>query len=152
MNSQNLYIPALGGLYSRLKPFILPLLRVFVGVLFILHGYGKFTEAFWGGGLEGLAGGLGKLGFHPGILWAWGAMFIEFFGGIAIVLGLYTRVFAFAAAVMMFLIVFVLKDLGIWFAHEGGIEYELVLALLFSSFAILGAGKYSLDERLKKTF
>ena len=79
-------------------------------------------------------------------------MIIEFFGGMAIALGLFTRLFAFLAALMMYLIVFKYKGAEIFFAHRGGIEYDLVLAVLFSVFAIIGSGKYGLDNNLRKTF
>ncbi len=151
-NTQSYYIPALAAMHQRLKPFALPFLRVGLGAIFVAHGYGKFKGAFFGDGLEGIAKGLSESGFAPGILWAWGAMIIEFFGGIAIALGLYTRLFAFLAALQMYLIVFKYKGADIFFAHRGGIEYELVLAVLFSVFAIIGSGKYGLDNKLKKTF
>ena len=146
------YIPALAAIHQKLKPLALPLLRISLGALFVAHGYGKFKGAFFGDGLEGMAGRLGEKGFAPGIIWAWGAMIIEFFGGIAIALGLFTRLFAFLAAFMMYLIVFKYKGAEIFFAHRGGIEYDLVLAVLFSVFAIIGSGKYGLDNNLRKTF
>ena len=146
------YIPALAAIHQKLKPLALPLLRVGLGAIFVAHGYGKFKGALFGDGLEGMAGRLGEKGFEPEIIWAWGAMIIEFFGGMAIVLGLYTRLFAFFAALMMYLIVFKYKGAEIFFAHRGGIEYELVLAVLFSFFAVIGSGKYGLDNNLRKTF
>ncbi|HXV73403.1 MAG TPA: DoxX family protein [Sphingomonadales bacterium] len=155
MSKANLIIPALGGIYERLTPFALPLLRVVTGLTFAAHGYPKIINGFGPDGLSGLVSALENAGFVPGIVWVWLAALTEFVGGIAIALGLFTRAFAFSAAVMMYLITFVYKGpdaLAAFYQHKGGIEYDFVLAVIFTMFVILGAGGYSIDAKLKKTF
>lgn len=152
MSKQAYIVPALGKALDRLQPYGLPLLRITAGVVFMAHGYSKIKAGFFGDGLDGLAGALEGKGFHPGIMWVYLAMLNEFFGGLAIALGLFTRLFAIPAALMMWLITVAYKGLGTFFAHQGGFEYDLVLAVIFTVLAILGSGGYSVDSKLKKTF
>lgn len=152
-NNQQYYIPALAKIYQPLSPYGSTILRVAVGALFVAHGWGKFQGAFFGEGLGGLATGMIEPSGLPfPLLLAWAAMISEFFGGICLVLGLFTRLWAFMAAAQMYLIVFFVKGPGIFFAHRGGIEYDLVLAVIFTIIAIKGASQYSLDAKMKKVF
>lgn len=155
MTKQTVLVPAFAKICDALSPYALPLLRVTAGLTFAAHGYAKLMGALSEEGLTGLAGGLEAAGFIPGIFWAWLATLTEAVGGLAIALGLYTRAFAFAAAVMMYLITFVYKApeaLTLFFQHKGGIEYDLMLAIVFTVFVLLGGGRLSLDGKLAKTF
>ena len=153
MSKQQFYIPALAKIHQALSPYGSTILRVFVGLVFILHGYGKFHGAFFGDGLGGLAGGyIEPSGIPAPMFFAWMAMITEFFGGICLVLGLFTRAWAFMAAVMMYMIVFFVKGTDVFFAYKGGIEYDLTLAIIFTVIAIKGASQYSLDAKMKKVF
>ncbi len=62
------------------------ILRIGIGIAFILHGYPKLM-----GGAENLAINLTKHGIPGGVISAYLAAIAEVFGGIAIVLGLFTR-------------------------------------------------------------
>ena len=46
------YIPALGNLYARLEPLVLPLLRAGLGIILIAHGCQKLFGLFGGMGLD----------------------------------------------------------------------------------------------------
>lgn len=153
MSKQNLFIPAFGTLAAKLEPFALPFLRVVVGLIFIYHGYGKFMGAFFGEGLGGFAAGwIEPTGLPFPLLWAWMAMITEFFGGIFLVLGLFTRLWAFFGAGMMFMIIFLVRGFENFHHNQGGIEYDLLLAAAFSLLFVWGAGGFSVDSKLKKTF
>ena len=152
MSKQNLYIPAFGALAAKLEPFALPLLRVIVGLVFIFHGYGKFMAVVSGGGLGGLAGMIEGAGLPFPIVFAHMAMVTEFFGGICLVLGLFTRLWAFFGAGMMFMIVIFVRGFDTIHYAQGGFEYDLTLATVLSVVFILGAGGFSVDSKLKKTF
>ncbi len=152
MSKQKLFIPFFGTLATKLEPLALPMLRVIVGLVFIYHGYGKFMGAFFGEGLGGLAGMVEGGGLPFPIVFAWLAMITEFFGGICLVLGLFTRLWAFLGAGMMYMIVIFIKGLGEVHFARGGFEYDLTLAIILSVVFILGAGGLSLDSKLKKTF
>lgn len=155
MTKQTMFVPTFAKTCDALSPYVLPLLRVTAGLTFATHGFAKLEAAMSEDGLTGLAGGLEAAGFIPGIFWAWLATLTEAVGGLAIALGLYTRAFALGAAVMMYLITFVYKApeaLTIFFQHKGGIEYDLMLAVVFTVFVVLGGGRWSLDGKLPKTF
>lgn len=74
-------------------------LRVPVGIILAAHGAQKLFGWFGGYGLEGTGQWLASIGLGPGFLMALLAGSAEFFGGLALVLGLLTRP---AAAVTAF--------------------------------------------------
>ena len=66
-------------------------LRVPVGLILAAHGAQKLFGWFGGYGLEGTGQWLASIGLEPGYLMALLAGGAEFFGGLALVLGLLTR-------------------------------------------------------------
>ena len=67
------------------------LLRVVLGLVFIMHGAQKLFGAFGGGGISGTAGFLGQLGFPAAGFFAVILAIVEFFGGLFVLVGLFTR-------------------------------------------------------------
>ena len=82
------------------------ILRVPVGLILMAHGAQKLFGWFGGNGLAGTAGWLSSIGIEPGYLMAILAGGAEFFGGIALVLGLLTRPAALVAAFTMLVAIF----------------------------------------------
>lgn len=157
MSKQKLFIPIFGTLASKLEPLALPMLRIIVGLVFIYHGYGKFFTLISGENIGWLEGMISDGGLPFPVLFVWLTAITEFIGGICLVLGLFTRLWAFLGAGMMFLIVLFIK--GVYVdgafnisARAGGFEYDLTLAIILSVVFILGAGGLSIDSKLKKTF
>ena len=86
-------------------------------------------------------------GFDPALPWIWGALIIEFVGGIALILGLFTRFFAAAAAVEMLVITVLYWKAGFSWLNCG-YEYTLLWGLICFAIALRGGGPYSLDRRI----
>jgi putative oxidoreductase len=125
-------------------------LRVPVGIIFAAHGAQKLFGWFGGYGLEGTAGWMESIGLAPGLLMALLAGSAEFLGGLALVLGLFTRPAAFALSIAMLVAIFSVHFANGLFMSNNG--YEFGLALLAASVSLLfsGAGKASLDALIAK--
>jgi putative oxidoreductase len=123
-------------------------LRLPLGIIFMAHGAQKLFGWFGGYGLEGTGQWLASIGLAPGYLMALLAGSGEFFGGLAILLGLLTRP---AAAVLAFTMAVAILSVhlgnGLFMSNNGS---EFALALLAGSvaLALLGGGRWSLDRVL----
>ncbi len=125
-----------------------PLVRIAAGLMLIPHGAQKLFGWFGGYGLTATGQFFdASLGMKPGIVFAALAGFVEFFGGLALVLGLLTRTAAVGVAVLMGVALTVHLPKG-FFWTSGGIEYPLMWGLIAIAVALHGAGRYSLDEKL----
>lgn len=123
-------------------------LRVPVGIIFVAHGAQKLFGAFGGYGLEGTGQWMASIGLNPGYLMALLAGGAEFFGGLALIVGLLTRPTAAVLAFTMLVAIFSVHiDKGLFMSNNG---YEYALALLAASVSLLfsGAGRLSLDAAL----
>jgi putative oxidoreductase len=124
------------------------LLRVVTGVTFAAHGAQKLFGWFGGYGLAGVGQWMESIGLAPGYLLALLAGSAEFFGGLALVLGVLVRPAAAVLAVTMLVAIFSVHLANGFFMSNNG--YEFALALLAISVALLieGAGRLSVDRRL----
>lgn len=121
-------------------------LRIPVGIIFVAHGAQKLFGAFGGYGLEGTGQWMASIGLAPGLPMALLAGSAEFFGGLALLLGLLVRPAAAALAFAMLVAIFAVHiDQGLFLANNG---YEFGLALLAVAVALLisGAGRASVDR------
>ena len=143
-----LLIPALGPLYERLEPYSWPLVRATAGLMLVPHGYMKL----FGGGLEGTAGFMAKVGLEPAYPLALYIALLELVGGMMLALGLFTRVIA--AQVIGFMAVAAIHVHGpngfLWI--KGGFEYPVFWGLVALAIAVRGGGPMSLDARIGKEF
>ncbi|AUS85506.1 DoxX family protein [Lysinibacillus capsici] len=119
------------------------ILRIVLGVIFAVHGFQKFQ-----GGISYTADFFDSLGI-PGFM-AYIVAIIELVGGIAIILGLATRIFGALLTITMIVAIFTAK-LSIGFIGADGLAgYELDLALgaIALYFTLAGASSFSLDSQL----
>jgi len=111
-------------------------LRLVLGVILIAHGYPKLRD------LKGTSAWLASVGFRPGILFALIALAVEFFGGIALILGFFTQVVALLLFAQFLIIVFkVNRSKGL----KGGYEFDLLIAAVAAVLATTGGGLYGID-------
>lgn len=139
---------SLKSLVSTQAGYGLSLLRIIAGLTFAAHGAQKLFGWFGGYGLAGVAQWMESIGLAPGYLLALLAGSAEFFGGLALIIGLLARPAAAVLALTMLVAIFSVHLANGFFMSNNG--YEYALALLAISLAVLleGAGKLSLDKRI----
>lgn len=137
---------SLKSLFSTRAGYGITVLRIIVGIIFMAHGSQKLFGMFGGYGLEGTGQYMASLGLNPGYLMALLSGSAEFFGGLALFLGLLARP---AAVVLIVMLVVAILSVhihnGLFMANNG---FEFGLALLGAAVAVLieGAGRVSLDR------
>jgi putative oxidoreductase len=124
------------------------LLRVVTGLTFMAHGAQKLFGWFGGYGLAGVAQWMESIGLTPGYLLAALAGNAEFFGGLALVVGLLVRPAAVSLLVAMLVAIVSVHWVNGFFMADNGFEYAMILALISAVLLIEGAGKLSLDRRI----
>lgn len=123
---------------DRLQPLALFVVRLVLGAIIVAHGYQKVF-----GGLQHHAQFVASLGLP-----AWTAYlssFTEFFGGILVLIGLFTRVAAFAICINLSVAI-VKVHLHNGLLGKGGYEFPLALATLAFALIFFGAGPIALDH------
>lgn len=124
------------------------LLRLGVGLTFFFSGLGKVM-----GGTDGVAGFFGSLGIPlPGLMAPF-ISYLELLGGLALILGLFTRGFSLLLACTMVVAILTAKLGAFGEAPSiaqgwGEIRIEIMLFIGAVSLALLGPGKPSVDAAL----
>ena len=126
------------------------ILRVPVGLILAAHGAQKLFAWFGGYGLEGTGQWMASIGLEPGYWLAMMSGSAEFFGGIALAIGLLTRPAAVVAGFTMLIAIFSVHISNGLFMANNGYEYALTLLVVTVVLAIQGAGSFSLDNVLAK--
>ncbi|HVO02578.1 MAG TPA: DoxX family protein, partial [Candidatus Cybelea sp.] len=115
-------VPAFAAIQNALSPFAEPLVRVATGLFLAPHGAQKLFGAFGGYGIEATGQFFAsKLGLPTSF--ALLAGLIEFVGGIALALGLLTRVAAGFVVGLMAVAVLAVHLPNGYFWTDGGFEY-----------------------------
>jgi putative oxidoreductase len=125
---------------SRWSPVLLSILRIVIGLLFMEHGSQKLfnfppAAAPHEGGLQGLM-----------LVGAW----MEFVGGLLVLLGLFTRPVAFLLSGEMAVAYFMFHAQGGLFPLLNHGELAVAYCFVFLYMAVAGGGSLSVDAMLRK--
>jgi putative oxidoreductase len=119
------------------------LVRIITGCVFLAHGYQKFFTF----GLDGSTRAFTQMGVPAPTITAPAVAILEVAAGVALILGLLTRLAALGLAInMLGAIVFVRLKGG--FFIPNGAEYEIMLCVACIALVVAGAGALSIDEAI----
>jgi putative oxidoreductase len=123
-------------------------LRLGAGGVFFIHGIGKLLSIGpYAAGLAGTAGFLAGLGVPVPLLFSWLVALVETFGGLFILVGLFTRYAAIATGINMIVALALVHWKNGFAVGKGGYEFVLLLMFLSLSLMFSGAGKKWVLER-----
>jgi putative oxidoreductase len=143
-------------IFTTSESWTLIVLRVILGLVVFPHGAQKLLG--WFGGY-GFSGSMSYFTDTLGLPWIIGFLVIilEFFGAIALIAGIATRIIAVLYMVIAIGIIFTSSiQYGFfmnWFGTQGGEGYEYFLLWIGMAVALSlnGGGKYSIDKLLVKS-
>ena len=129
---------------ERFTDFGILLLRIGLGAMMAWHGFPKFTGgvAAW----TEVGGAMSHVGvsIYP-VFWGFCAAAIEFFGGIALAFGLFTRLISLLLCFTMAVAATMHLSIG------DGLQtasHSIELAIVFLAVILIGPGRFSVDRRL----
>jgi len=126
---------------SKLANGVLLIARLGLGgMMAFAHGLGKLPPS------DGFIAAVGTLGFPVPLIFAWIAGISEFFGSLAVSLGLATRLGALTVSFTMLVAAFGRH------MHDPFAKKEMALVYLcgFLLCAAVGSGRYSIDHLIRK--
>ncbi|NTW04264.1 MAG: DoxX family protein [Oscillochloris sp.] len=122
------------------------LLRIVTGIIFLAHGLQKLFMF----GIPGTTGFLSSLGIPAAGLAAPLLIAVEVVGGLALILGLFTRYAGIILALNMLVALLTAHLSKGFFAADGGFEFVLMLGAASLALSFLGSGALALDTILPK--
>lgn len=135
------FFPSAAALSPRQTSIALTILRVVTGIIFAAHGAQKLFVF----GFDGVAGAFAGMGIpFAGVVGPFIAL-VEFVGGLALIVGLLTRLAALGLASTMVGAILI-AHLSAGFFGPNGFEFPLALLGASLALAIVGAGAYSADQ------
>jgi putative oxidoreductase len=141
-----LIFPGLAGFYASMLPVAATLVRIVVGVMFLMHVTGKFKA----GAAAVAANVMAKNGLEPALVFAYAAIVLEVVGGACLIVGLFTRFFAAALGIEIAIALLAVHFSKGYAAGGGGYEYVLLIGVALFAIAMRGGGPYSVDRMIGK--
>ncbi len=125
------------------------ILRGTLGLIFFAHGAQKLLGWFGGKGLFAtLVAFEDGMGIPPFL--GYMAIFTEFFGGIALMFGVLSRLAGLGIAVTMLVAIFKVSLKGGFFMENKGMEYNLALLAMAICVVLIGPGMIALASKVKR--
>lgn len=118
------------------KDLALLLIRVGLASVFIYHGFGKVMD------MPGTVAFFASIGL--GSFWAYVAAWVEFLGGILMLVGVRVREVGVLFAIIMLVAIYAVHFKNGFNSMSGGYEFQFTLLLSSLAMVFAGAGKYAL--------
>jgi len=125
------------------KNLALLLLRIGVGLIFVLAGWGKLT------GIENVQSFFGNVGIPLAGIMAWVVALVEFVGGLMVLIGYKVKIPSLLLAFIMIVAILTVKLGGD--GGFSGMRVDIMLLVSSLALAILGSGGYSVEGMLNKS-
>jgi putative oxidoreductase len=122
----------------------LAVLRIIVGMVFLVHGIQKVFVF----GVSGFAGNLEGMGAPLPLFFSTVVTLVELLGGAALILGLFTRLVVIPLAIDMLVAILTVHLPNGFFTSSNGYEFPLVLLAACVALMLGGSGEASLDRVL----
>jgi putative oxidoreductase len=116
-------------------------IRIIAGIAFIMHGLPKFNN------IHGTQGFFGSTGLPPEL--ALPVSLLELIGGIALVLGILTRIASILFIIEMMSTTFIIK-FSHGFSGPRGFELDIIMLSIAISLLLSGPGRISIERDLLK--
>jgi putative oxidoreductase len=115
------------------------LLRITLGLIYVLHGYRALH-----GGARGMAGYIAKIGFPAefAATLAWYLIIVHIVGGVLLVIGYWTRL----AAALQLPIMLSALVLVHWKQGFDRVEFPLLVLIATLAIALMGPGTLAIDK------
>lgn len=142
----------LESIFSPFSDWGLLILRLAMGIIFLVHGWPKINPNSPFKGVAGFSGFLKQMGIPLSTFFAWVVALLETVGAVLLIIGLGTRLLGVLFAIEMLVAILVAKrrTMKIPFMAQQATGWEFDFLLLAASLALLftGAGMIALDPIL----